>query len=494
MSFVYVLLAFNLLAPRQVPAGTQLHVRLTTTIGSYASQAGDPVSAVLIASVVSGGETILPEGSTLSGKVKSVQRVGLGFIHELAALDFEFTGLTLPNGERLSISSRLREVENGRERVASDGSIRGERATGRLSYRAGGYIRTALQWEVHAQLAVWAIKALLVQVTEPELYYPAGVELTLALTQPLEARVPVEATTTPQGLTDDERARMTALIAALPARTYTSHLNRPSDLVNILFIGSREQLTAAFENAGWTQAQPATLRADIRRIRAVADGHGFRDAPMSVLLVDNREPAMSWQKGFNDVAKRHHIRIWKNSETWDGREIWIGAATHDIDFAYWRPGRVMTHRIDGNVDQERDKVVHDLVFTACVDLVDYSERPDIPSINKNATGDQMNTDRRLAVVGLNACETPPRSPQTDVAQLPAHGNGWHRFARREILSFRSDLLRGNPYWRSYEGIRWVIAAVGRREGRTDDHSARHPPDYEPDQRNSHSQIVRDMLR
>jgi len=91
MSIAYALLAFHLLATRQVPPGTQLHIRLTTPVGSYASRAGDPVNAVLIAPVVVSGETILPAGSLLSGRLKSVQRVGLGFIHELAALDLEFT-------------------------------------------------------------------------------------------------------------------------------------------------------------------------------------------------------------------------------------------------------------------------------------------------------------------------------------------------------------------------------------------------------------------
>jgi hypothetical protein len=36
-----------------------------------------------------------------------------------------------------------------------------------------------------------------------------------------------------------------------------------------------------------------------------------------------------------------------------------------------------------------------------------------------------------------------------------------RFARREILSLRNELLRDNSYWRSYEAIRWAVTA-GRR--------------------------------
>ena len=37
------LLPLSLFALRQAPAGTELHVRLVTPVGSYASRAGDPV-------------------------------------------------------------------------------------------------------------------------------------------------------------------------------------------------------------------------------------------------------------------------------------------------------------------------------------------------------------------------------------------------------------------------------------------------------------------
>ena len=55
-------LLMNALPTRLVPAGTQVHIRLTTTVGSYASAAGSPVSAVLIAPVIVDGETVLPAG------------------------------------------------------------------------------------------------------------------------------------------------------------------------------------------------------------------------------------------------------------------------------------------------------------------------------------------------------------------------------------------------------------------------------------------------
>src|ERR1700676_489816 len=98
-----LLFSITSLSNRVAPAGTPLHIRLTATVGSYASKAESPVSAVLIAPVVLDGETVLQAGTILAGRVKSVTRVGLGLRHETAGLDLEFNHLTSPDGESIPI-------------------------------------------------------------------------------------------------------------------------------------------------------------------------------------------------------------------------------------------------------------------------------------------------------------------------------------------------------------------------------------------------------
>src|ERR1039458_3179737 len=123
---------FFLMTPlpiRQAPAGTQVHIRLTTTVGSYASPAGARVSAVLIAPVTVDGETVLPAGSVVSGSVKRAARVGLGIRHETASLDLEFNQVALPGRDPVALRARVAEVDNARERVTRDGRIHGVRAT-----------------------------------------------------------------------------------------------------------------------------------------------------------------------------------------------------------------------------------------------------------------------------------------------------------------------------------------------------------------------------
>jgi LssY C-terminus len=455
----YAMFALNLVLMRQMPVGTQFHIRLTMPVGSFATKAGSPVEAVLIAPVERNGETILPEGSILSGVVTRAQSVGFGIAHETAALALDFDTCTLPNGYKIPMSTRLIEVENGRERVIEDGTIRGVRTTSSISYRATGYIRTALAWEVHAQLAIWATKMLVVQVPEPEIYYPAGVEMTLALRD--AAMGSVQADTEP-ALDGDDRDELRTITAGMPYRAYQPGSNRPSDLMNVLFAGTREEIETAFKAAGWTEASPRTLRSRIVGARAVAEGRGDLNAPMSRLLAGDRDPDMLWEKGLNDVSKRHHVRIWKQDGTWEGKPLWIGAATRDIDFAFLRHGGSFTHKIASNLDEERDKIAHDFEFTGCTEAVDWWDRPGAPTDARNATGDLMNTDGELAVIRMNGCARPKRASSADAESLKYRPNFFKRVIRREILSVRSDFYRTNMYWRAYEGTRWLVLAVKNR--------------------------------
>ena len=129
-----------------------------------------------------------------------------------------------------------------------------------------------------------------------------------------------------------------------------------------------------------------------------------------------------------------------------------------------RPGRRLAHKIEEDVDQERDKVAYDLAFSSCGNVLDWMDREDVPRFSHNATGDPISTDGRIAVIKLNDCQEPRLSTETvDATPVPEHGNQLQRFARREVLSARNGLLRTNPYWRTFEASRWVVEAILRHK-------------------------------
>src|ERR1700722_338731 len=119
----FMLLPLHLLLLKQVPAGTPLHVRLTTAVGSYDGKAGMAVRAVLIAPVTDGEQVLIPAGSTLSGSIQRVNKVGYGIRRETALLALDFDQVALPDGSAIPIGTKVRQVDNGREKVAKDGSI-----------------------------------------------------------------------------------------------------------------------------------------------------------------------------------------------------------------------------------------------------------------------------------------------------------------------------------------------------------------------------------
>src|SRR5262249_7097389 len=149
---------------------------------------------------------------------------------------------------------------NGREAVTQHGSIQRWRSTASLSNRALRFARKLILMDVHAQAAVWAVRATILQMTEPEIYLPTGTELTLTLSAPVRAMVQ-ELPPEPRALSDEERSALSTVVAELPTRTAARLPERPSDLINVLFIGSREQVAAAFTAAGWSEPRPASLRA-----------------------------------------------------------------------------------------------------------------------------------------------------------------------------------------------------------------------------------------
>jgi hypothetical protein len=59
-----------------IPAGTVLRLRVNRGFGSDISRIGDPVPATLARSVVIGGQTVLPAGSSASGYVSEATRPG----------------------------------------------------------------------------------------------------------------------------------------------------------------------------------------------------------------------------------------------------------------------------------------------------------------------------------------------------------------------------------------------------------------------------------
>ena len=98
------------------------------------------------------------------------------------------------------------------------------------------------------------------------------------------------------------------------------------------------------------------------------------------------------------VSSRHHLRLWKAGETVDGAPLWVGAATHDIGLEKDQRNGKMTHKIDPNVDEEREYVAQTLNETGLVAKMFYMTPSKAIKEARTATGGAFHSDGRTLVL------------------------------------------------------------------------------------------------
>ena len=395
LAFLTAAPAFGADAEIALPAGATLSVRLTSPVGSHTSHVDGPVTAILIAPVRVADQPVVPSGRTLRGRVTAVGKAAQQDARPMLHLGF----YELSDGEvrGTPIAARVVQVDNARETVDSAGRIVGLR-TRRLP---PGKVETLLLLAAHAHpLALATVEAGRLaerRLSEAPIEYGPGVEMTLALTAAASvAAHPVSEPALPElGLPE-----LQALVSGLPRRAVAARNRQPSDVTNVLLIGSLAQAAAAFGDAGWTQALPNSVRADFRSFLALAHRHGYQPAPVSLLELDGRRPDLVFEKQNNTLAKRHHVRLWSQPLTLGGAPVVLGAATQDTGIRFSREEKTFTHEIHPRIDLERDKIVDDLAFAGRIAAQALVERPDTPRADRNAAGDRFETDGRIAVLFL----------------------------------------------------------------------------------------------
>jgi hypothetical protein len=381
-----------------VPPGAELKVRLTTAIPAHARK-GLRLSALLIAPVAREGQVLLAAGATLQGTVDEAGT--LPHDHHRSYLRLSFGTIAAAPALALPIKARLLEVDNARERVDDEGRILGLKRASPWPTKLEALLLLAAHAHPVLLAAAETAKLAVRRLRRAPIAYAAGTEMTLTLVEPLEVALGGP-TLASDPLDLSASAELLQLASDLPSRTESARRARPADLTNVLLLGTRDEVTQAFLAAGWTQAKPMSLKTGVKAFVALARRRCYKPAPVSLLRLEGAPPDAVFEKQTNTLAKRHHVRLWCRKELVGGTPLWLGAATHDVAIAFDRRNRTFTHRIDGHIDGERDKLMADLELTGQVRARGLVARPDVPRLTPRATGDPLATDGRLGVLALGA--------------------------------------------------------------------------------------------
>jgi hypothetical protein len=376
-------------------------------------------------------------------------------------LDLEFTTLVLPDGETVPIVGHVAEVDDSREVTDEHGQIHGIRATATLSKVLSGVAVSTGFLDPILYSFTLAMSRSAFRIPESEIVLPAGAELHVRLEQELNVSHDFGPAAPPIARSGGEVSELTALVRTLPFRTETDR-KAPSDLTNLLFIGPREAVTRAFDAAGWAATDRLDASSSYSTLRAIVENQGYREAPMSTLTLAGATPALTYAKTLDTFFKRHHARVFAAPGSYRNAPLWTASSTHDVGIGFATTSKHLIHVIDEHVDDERDKIVNDFLLTGCVDGVTMIERPWIPRDARNATGNALLTDGRIAVLQLNACESPTRADDPGTNRTAVRPHATERVARSVFLTLKDDLFRGNLIYQGYWAAR--LLGTAKRSG------------------------------
>jgi hypothetical protein len=452
LSFLAVALSISAQA---LPAGTTLEARLSGATGSRSSHSGDPVEASIIAPVSVQGRILIPPGSRLRGSVANVHAIGLGLKRTTAAISYVFETIHLPTGAEIPIKTQLVEVDTAKEHVDDLGTVHGIHPIVSLSSGLAYYTVPLLLIDPAIGVPIWGAKTLIAPSANPEIYFPAGTELMLRLTAATNLPVRDMDFALVKSLPAGDVSKIDQLLKNSAQRAEMG--TRSSDIVNLVLIGSREQMDRAFHASGWSQAQKKSPMALFRMYHALTKRHGYPNAPMNTLTLNGVSSVFVHQKSLDTVQKRHHVRWWQYPQRAD---IWLGAAAEDVGFrfklAHW------THSTDPNIDRERGKVVNDLAFTGCVEAAGLIPRTPAALTQSREAEYPAVTDGKIAVVRLNDCIHP------NLMAGVSDANATRGRARLPgtLAAFRDDLVRSNILFITYNTLK--LLANGKTKQTTAD--------------------------
>jgi LssY C-terminus len=192
-----------------------------------------------------------------------------------------------------------------------------------------------------------------------------------------------------------------AILERIPRRV-TDPQGDPGDMVNVLIVGTQDQVVQVFKAAGWVQVDRSVQDTVLTGVLDSLSKQSYLTMPMSTLYLFNRpqDYGFAHAEPVRVVMSRNHLRVWKSPYLADGRPIWCVAATHDIGFERDQRNNGITHKIDPAIDNEREYVNDTLSGTGLV-----AERAHVMPANavteaNTATGGSFHSDGRILLLAL----------------------------------------------------------------------------------------------
>ena len=199
-----------------------------------------------------------------------------------------------------------------------------------------------------------------------------------------------------------------SLFSKIPRRISDKEGNA-GDMVNFLILGSEAAMQRVFTTSGWVKVDADVKDTVLHGIIGSLSKESYLTMPMSQLYLFGRPQDYGWAHAepISVVRSRNHLRMWKAPFQVNGETLWVGAATHDIGFERDQRNNGITHKIDPDIDLERDYVEKTLASTGLVTEISHF-LPDNPMKEaKTATGGTFHSNGQVLILKLDESSSNP---------------------------------------------------------------------------------------
>src|SRR4029077_2202784 len=107
------------------------------------------------------------------------------------------------------------------------------------------------------------VKKAVLKEPESDISYDAGVDMTLKLAAPLELKGPSGPGPAAKLVPVSNEDALADMVARQPFQTMAEKPPKPSDITNIMLVGTLEQVQRAFSEAGWSSAAALSTQAKL---------------------------------------------------------------------------------------------------------------------------------------------------------------------------------------------------------------------------------------
>ena len=168
--------------------------------------------------------------------------------------------------------------------------------------------------------------------------------------------------------------------------------------------------------AGWVRAEELTIRSSWGIVLSSVLRRPYPEAPVSSLFLFGQRQAFAYQQEVDgNASQRHHVRFWPVPDGWTlpgGFQVeWLAAATYDKAVGISLFTLQVTHRVDADIDIERDYVINTVRYVEPEASLRVIKEYSSAFTTRNGGGDVVRTDGSLPILDL----TRLRAQQPDEA-------------------------------------------------------------------------------